>query len=414
MNFYLRVILSSLVIALWEQIIGSYSGVYAQEVDSIDLQEEVTRTVEKELNQVVSEQLNDLSQPFINFAAIVKEGEELITISGELQLTPGELLQEVNVTLDLDVFDQVDPRDDQFQANQQLNIDNTAVAINFDLKENDELDTAIETAIADLGTNPNPSDVISLVELFVGEIREQAQPRVTVAAGKQDNNENVNSAIITEVELAPGQRFTNDANNDDAPMFIAVGVDNNTGVLNQLSIARDGEIIASNDDNINLEATVANAVSNTIFNQASELVSLVQAFGNGVDYGQARVSGAAAVEDNNPVNPIRTAVVGEVQLALGQLLTTTVNNNTETLVTVLASINDNINGENNVGIDGLNIQYQIADESNNLQSAIAQAVNGFTFEATSDIVSLVNAFVSGQKEEKFPNNQPDLLGIALD
>mgnify|MGYP006424775449 CR=1 FL=1 len=414
MNFYLRVIFISIIISLWEQMIGSYSGVHAQEVNSIDLQEEVTQAVEGEINEVINEELEQFSQPFINFAAIVKEDEEVIAIAGELETSPGELLQEVNVTLDLDVFDQVDPRDENFEANTNLNINNTAVAINFEVKDDDELDAAIENAIANLGDNPQPSDVISLVEIFLSDVREQAQPRVTAAAGKQDSNNNLNSAIITEVELAPGQRFAN-FNKNDAPMLIGLGVDGDTGALNELRIERDGDIIAPDDDNFNLEATVARAVENANFEESvGDIIFLVKAFGNGRNEveGQARVSGGSAIADDNS-NTV-SAIIGEVQFVSGQLLGTIEDNEIQTLVKVTSQINNNIGGDNIIAVDDLKLTYKIAEESAILESAIADKVNTFNFEETSDAISLVNAFVSDNADEISVINEPQPPSIALE
>lgn len=261
--------------------------------------------------------------------------------------------------------------------------------------------------------------MISLVKTFLEDASEQAQPRVTAVAGKQDNNNDLNSAIITEVELAPGQRFADFATNFDqtnAPMVIGLGVDAGTGALNELRIERDGEIIDPNDDNFNLEATVARAVADASFANSGEIVSLVKAFSEGrkTGQGQARISGGSAIVDNSSDTPIRSGVLGEVELVPGQLLATTQENQTHTLVKVTSAVRDDLGDNNGVIVEGLSLNYQIAEESGILESAIAEAVNQFNFEDTSDAVSLVQAFTSNNPDQNIVINEPDSPSIALD
>jgi len=390
--------------------------------------------VSKRINETIQNELDEIPQPFINFAGVVA-GEEIIAISGQIELPPEQFLQEANIRLDLETFnrelfdsiqtfERIDPRDANFPENPDeiRTLDNgkeAALAINFKLEGQNQLETSIEQAINNLGNDPAVDDVISVVDLFVQEVGERQQSRITAAAAKQNDQDNLNSAVITEVELSPVQQFVDNLDNEGT-MLIGVGTDDQNRVLNEIRIESDNQILVDKNNNDNPEVELAKAVEDAGFNKPSDIISLVRAFGDGFEQQQARVSGGALIQDED--QSFTSAVVGEVQLGPGQLIgTRQVDANTNRLVTVTADIFDQINGNNVVGVGQLAINYKLADEDIRLEAAITETINNNNVEQASDVISLVEAFTSGKDTQRLPDEinqveqiQPEQPNISLD
>lgn len=360
------------------------------ELENNELQEQLLEAIQA---------ADDLEDRFINVIATVSQGGTLEAIAGQVFLEnrkPRELLNEVNITLDgggiLDAVD-IDNLDEDETVN------GTELKIDFETVQGDEPDFEV-------GNNLSESEIISLVRAFTEGIGIQERDRVTATAFREEeatdpNDGTVRSVIATEVELAPGQSFTDNTKNKDAEVLISTDTrtfnDNNFDgdefdVLSELSIERDdgNDLLAPNE---NLEVELAQEIENADFDQASSIISLVRAFGDGGEQEQARISGASLVDDERDNNDLLSVAAGEVELARGQLLDT----QNGTLVTVTSDLQDS---NSTVRVEGLDIDYFIDNDSLSLEAAIAAKVENNNFTRPSDIISLVNAITNERERDR--------------
>ncbi|MDR9405292.1 MAG: hypothetical protein RI580_17885, partial [Halothece sp. Uz-M2-17] len=347
-----------------QQLLEALSG-----IDS-DLQQQIIEEVEEAGDVetfLEAIEAGNLEDQLIQVVAIARQGDRLEAIAGQVVLnSPQELLNQVDITFaGREAFDAVDVND----LNEDETVNGNELKIDFETIAGDDPNFNI-------GNNPSESEIISLVRAFTNGIGQQERDRATVTAFRKDNN--IRSAMVAEVELAPGQSFVNNLENQQASLIMTTDTETFNGdeVLSELSIARsDGADLLA--DNNNLEVELAEAVKNANFNSASSVISLVRAFGEGVEQEQARLSGASLVEDQRDSdNEMLSVVAGEVELAPGQLLTQDNNNGVTTLVTVASDLAEN-NGT--VRTEGLNIKYFIDETSINLEAAIAEQVQGNDF-----------------------------------
>ena len=224
----------------------------------------------------------------------------------------------------------------------------------------------------------------------------QAQQARVSGAAVIDDGSGI-SAVAGEAILAPGQLLDDD-DITVSPNFNALTSTPGSGsdfTIDELDI----DFTLDTTTTINpLEQEIAAAVSDAPFANVSDVISLVEAFGTGVNatQGQAEVTGAVAFENDN----FTSAVAVQAELAPGQLLA------------------DNIGeGDPAINIDpspaaGIAIDFDtLASTSGALESEISNTIdtaffagNGTflpgDFSATeSDIVSLVNAFNPNQNGE---------------
>ncbi|QDZ39899.1 hypothetical protein FRE64_08060 [Euhalothece natronophila Z-M001] len=349
-------------------------------VEDSELQQALIEAVEVENDEL---ELDDTF--FINVVAAVSQKGTLDAIATQVLLEkPRELLDEVNITFAGEsIRDAVDIDD----------LNETELKIEFETIDGDDPDFEV-------GDDLSESELISLVRAFTEGIGIQERDRVTATAFREEeaNADNtVRSVIATEVELAPGQSF--DQNN--ITTSTKTQEFNGVEVLSELTIESNNSDILT--DNENLEVELAQAIEEADFDQASSIISLVRAFGDGGEQEQARVSGASLVDDQreDEDNDLLSVAAGEVELARGQLI----GEEGGTLVTVTSELEGSETDP--IRVEGLEIEYFIDEDSLSLEEAIATKVQEEDL-TISEVISLVKA-ITQERERSFQDlNEPNV------
>lgn len=340
-------------------------------------------------------------QARVSGAAVIDDGSAISAVAGEAILAPGQLLADDDITVTPVIQDLTGV------AGSGADFTINTLEIDFTLDTTASLNL-LEQEIADgvaAATFEEVSDVISLVEAFgAGVSAAQGQAEVTGAVAF--DNDNFVSAVAVQAELAPGQLLADDAGTGPAIIIdpspsagIAIDFDtlaSTTGALeSEISSAIDEAFFIGNGDFLvgDFSAT------------ESDVVSLVNAFNpnqNG-EVGQARITGAAAFDDDNRLS----AIASEAELAPGQAIDpTTV---TDIIVSPVAPpLNSNgavafIGGPSSMTTDFLDSSSLVfaidnSAQDGSLEAAIANTVAGATFDVESDVISLVKAFTTGNED----------------